>query len=235
MRRPRAVGGDRIRGSTPDRDHAPLHSVGSAVSPVACSLLPGILRRGRKRSEQFRRRLSARSHGLLLGRHGTAAHWAELRVGGERTPALNATDDRRRCRDRAPAVGAKVRAPHERSATGASCCRGCPAYRDRGREQGVDLVQPLVEGEQFVAALDEEVLTELVTAEHLQHEPAEIAEPFLANPQQCPPLLAQLAGMRQRPPRRTGRADARRFPLLLAAEACQQRRPRHADKGNSEV
>jgi hypothetical protein len=83
-----------------------------------------------------------------------------------------------------------VRAPHEWSTTGAACRRSCPAYRDRRREQRVELLQPFVESKQLVAAFDEEILPELVAAEHLQHEATEIAQALLAHPQKRAMLLA---------------------------------------------
>ena len=46
---------------------------------------------------------------------------------------------------------------------------------DRGCKQRVELLQALVERDQLVAALDQQVLAELVAAEHLEHEAAEVA------------------------------------------------------------
>jgi len=42
-------------------------------------------------------------------------------------------------------------------------------------------LQALVEGDELVAALDQQILTELVAAEHLEHETAEVAQAFLAD------------------------------------------------------
>ena len=128
-----------------------------------------------------------------------------------------------------------MRSPHERSSTGAARRRSSPAHRDRRREQRVELLQPFIQREQLVAAFDDEILAELVAAEHLQHKAAEIAQALLPDSQQSAPLLPQLTGMRQGSPLRTGRAHACGSPLFLAAKACQQRRPRHASQCNSEV
>jgi hypothetical protein len=51
-------------------------------------------------------------------------------------------------------------------------------------------LQPFVESKQLVAAFDEEILPELVAAEHLQHETTEIAQALLAHPQNGAMLLA---------------------------------------------
>jgi hypothetical protein len=74
-----------------------------------------------------------------------------------------------------------MRAPDERSAACTPGCRRRTTDRDRRREQGVQLLQALVERDQLVAALDEQVLAELVAAEHLQHEAAEVAETLFAD------------------------------------------------------
>jgi hypothetical protein len=96
-------------------------------------------------------------------------------------------------------------------------------------------LQALVERDQLVAALDQQVLAELVTAEHLQHETAQVAEALFADTKQRAALLPELAGMRECSARRPGRAGALGYPLILAAEACKQRRPRHESQRNSEV
>jgi hypothetical protein len=96
-------------------------------------------------------------------------------------------------------------------------------------------LQALVERDQLAAAFDQQVLAELVAAEHLQHETAEVAEALFADTKQRAALLPELAWMRKSPARRPGRAGALGYPLILAAEACKQRRPRHANQGNSVV
>src|SRR5256885_1790188 len=85
------------------------------------------------------------------------------------------------------------------------------------------------------AALAQRVVAKLRAAEHLQQEPAEVAQALLTDTKQCTPLLAELARMREGAARGAGGAGARDRPLVLAAEACEQRRPRHANQCNSEV
>ena len=136
---------------------------------------------------------------------------------------------------RAAAVGTEMRAPNERSAARAPGCRRRTPDGDGCCQQCVELLQALVQCDQLVAALDEQVLAELVAAEHLQHEAAKVAEALFADAKQRAPLFPQLARMRQGSARRAGRTGASDHPLILAAEACKQRRPRHANQGNSEV
>jgi hypothetical protein len=58
-------------------------------------------------------------------------------------------------------------------------------------------LQSLIQRDQLVAALDQQVLPELVAAEHLEHQPAEISEPFLAHAQERATLAPELSGVRQ--------------------------------------
>jgi hypothetical protein len=120
-----------------------------------------------------------------------------------------------------------VRAPDDRRAAGASCRRRGSSHRYRGREQRVELLQTLVERDQLVAPLDEQVLAELVAAKHLEHQPTEIAQALLAHTQERAALAAELAGMGEGAARRALRPRARGSASALAAEACEQRRPRH--------
>jgi hypothetical protein len=78
-------------------------------------------------------------------------------------------------------------------------------------------------------------LAELVASEHLQHQAAEVAEALFADAKQRAPFFPELARMRECSARGARRAGAVGRPLILAAEACKQRRPRHANQGNSEV
>jgi hypothetical protein len=128
-----------------------------------------------------------------------------------------------------------VRAPNEWSAACTPGCRRSTTDRDRGCEQGVELLQALIERDQLVAALDQQVLAELVAAKHLEHEAAEVAKALFADSKQRAPLLPERTRMRKCSARRPGRAGALGYPLILAAEACKQRRPRHANQGNSVV
>jgi hypothetical protein len=134
------------------------------------------------------------------------------------------TRDDGRCRgDRAPAVRAEVRAADDGRAACASG-RGCGTAGSRGhREERVELLQPLVEREELVAPVDEEVLPELVAPVHLDHQPAQVAQPLLPRSQEGAPLAAEDARVRQRPPCRTGRRS--RSALAGASEAGE---PRHA-------
>ena len=100
---------------------------------------------------------------------------AELRVGRKRAAAVRAAHHRWGRRRGATAVRTEVGAPHERGAAGTPGRRRCPAGGDRGRKQRVELLQALVERDQLVAALDQQVLPELVPTEHLQHETPEVA------------------------------------------------------------
>jgi len=60
--------------------------------------------------------------------------------------------------------------------------RGAPG-RDGCCEKRVELLEPLVQRKQLVAPLDQEVLSKLVAPEHLENQPAEVAEPVLADTQ----------------------------------------------------
>jgi hypothetical protein len=188
-----------------------------------------------QRLEQFGSGLHRRGVGLLSLRDGLPADSAELRIRGQRTTALRATDHRRGRRRRPAAVGTEVRAPHERSAARTPGGRCRPPDGDSGCKQRVELLQALVERDQLVAALDQQVLAELVAAEHLEHEAAEVAQALFADAKQRTALLPELARMRESAARRAGRPRVCDHPLILAAEACKQRRPRHANQGNSEV
>ena len=173
--------------------------------------------------------------GLLLERDCLTAHRAELRVGGEGAPALGATDHRRSGGSRPAAIRAEVRTPDERRPAGTASRWRRPPNRDGSRQQCVQLLQPLVESDQLVATLDQQVLTELVAAEHLEHQPAEIPQPLLAHSEQRPTLSPELAGMGEGAAwrARSRRTDGR--PLSGAAETCEQRGPRHANQCNSEI
>ena len=81
------------------------------------------------------------------------------------------------------------------------------ASRRHGRcEQRVEFLQTLVEREQLVAAVDQEVLAELVAPVHLEHQSAKVTQPLFAGAQQRASLAPQQAGMRKGPPRRGLRA-----------------------------
>jgi hypothetical protein len=88
-----------------------------------------------------------------------------------------------------------VRSGRDRGAARAARGRRGPARRHCRGEERVELLQPLIEREQLVAALDHEVLPELVPAEHLEHETAEITEPLFPRAEECPPFAPENARM----------------------------------------
>ena len=126
-------------------------------------------------------RLNGSGLGLLLKGDGLSADRAELCIRSESGAALSAGDDGRLRLHRATAVGAEVGAPNEWGATLAPRGRRCSPYGDRRREQRVQLLQTLVERDQLIAAIDEQVLPELIAPEHLQHQAAEIPQTLLAH------------------------------------------------------
>jgi hypothetical protein len=97
-----------------------------------------------------------------------------------------------------------MRPPHERSTACTPGSRRRTPDGDGCCEQGVELLQAFVERDQLVAALDEQVLAELVAAKHLEHEAAEVAEALFPDAKKRAPLLPELAWMRESPARRTG-------------------------------
>lgn len=93
--------------------------------------------------------------------------------------------------------------------------------------------EPVVQSHQILTPAHEQVLAKLIPAEHLQHQPAEVAETILPSLEERSALAAQEAGMRERPPWRLG-LDGTGNPLLVgAAEASKQVWPRHAPQSNS--
>jgi hypothetical protein len=75
----------------------------------------------------------------------------------------------------------------------------------------------------------------LITAKHLQHQSAQIAQALLADAEQGPAFLAQLPRVGQRPTRGACPMRARDCALVLTAKTCEQRWARHASQCNSEV
>ena len=80
---------------------------------------------------------------------------------------------------------------------------GRPAGADRGAsapqatralEERVDLARARLDRDELGAALDDQRLVEVVTPVHLERQPAELAQPILAEEQQRPALAAQVAG-----------------------------------------
>ncbi len=147
------------------------------------------------------------------------ANAAELRPGRQGAPALRAGDHGRGRPGRPATVGAEVRSPQEGCAARAARRRSGPAQGDRGREERLNLLQALVECSQLLAAIDEEILAELIPAKHLQHQAAEIAEPLFAQLQQDPALPAKLSGMGKRPARRWRRGRTGDLLFAVTAEA----------------
>src|SRR5205807_3103177 len=114
------------------------------------------------------------------------ARRAELRLRRHRRAACLTRQDRGRSGGRPSTVRAEVRSTHDwRSARTPGRRRGSPRGNGGGKER-VQLAQPLVERDQFITALEQEVLSELVAAVHLQHEAAEVAQPVLASGKDAP-------------------------------------------------
>ena len=117
----------------------------------------------------------------------------------------------------------KIGAPHSQRADGPRLAAG-----DRGGEQRVELGEPLLEPAELEAAVDEQVLPELVPAVHLEHQPAEVAEPLLPDGEQA---RAARAGAGRRAESAANARAARRL-VGRAAErgADSSRRVRSADR-----
>ena len=137
-------------------------------------------------------------------------------------PAVGARDDRLLA-DLAPAVRAEVRAPLDRSAARASVSDAFAPLRDGDLEQLVDLTQPPLDRDHLLALLDQQVLLELVAPEHLEHQPAEVADALLARPDEGAPLAPERAGRRNAPgPRRRRRRALRSILRGPLAEPVEQ-------------
>jgi hypothetical protein len=87
-----------------------------------------------------------------------------------------------------------VRAHDDRRPTFAAVAETRTAGRQRGLEQGVDLTEAVLDRDYFQALLDEQILAETVTAVHLEHEAAEIADALLAGAHEGTALAAQRTG-----------------------------------------
>ena len=107
-----------------------------------------------------------------------------------------------------------------RAGSGRRRCR--PRRRRRARtraravEQRVDLLDAGLDCDELGAALDDEPRIETVALVHLEREPAEVAQPLLANLEQRLPLALELAG---------GRNDVSRRPSSRS-RAARSRPPR---------
>src|SRR5581483_884332 len=106
---------------------------------------------------------------------------------------------------RPAALRAELRPPEDRRTAFAALRRPVAAAGHGGGEQGVELREALLELPELDAAVDEQVLPELVPAVHLEQEAAEVAEALLADGEQAPALTAELGGRRQGPPHGTRR------------------------------
>ena len=113
----------------------------------------------------------------------------ELDSGRKRGPASGARDDRARA-DRAPAVAAEVGAPGKRGT--ALAPRAAAASR---RQQGVELLEALLERDEVGAALGYELDAKPVPPEHLEDEAAEVADPLLALAQERSLLALERRGI----------------------------------------
>jgi hypothetical protein len=81
-----------------------------------------------------------------------------------------------------------VCAPGEGRAALAAVPAAPPAGGARALEQLVDLTDPLLEDEHFLALLEEQVLPEALSAHHLERKPAQVADSLLAHTVQRTPL-----------------------------------------------
>jgi hypothetical protein len=87
----------------------------------------------------------------------------------------------------------------------------------RRRNQGIDLVQPLVESNEIAATLGHELDPEAVAAEHLEDEASEIAKPLFTFAKERAPLALERGGV-GRPHRRLALGGA---PAPASAERPQ--------------
>ena len=81
-------------------------------------------------------------------------------------------------------------------------------------EQRLQLAEPLVDPGQLGAALLDQVLTKVVAAVHLHHQPAEVAQPLLADALERAPLAADHTRRRER--------TARRLRVVFPAKEAHQ-------------
>jgi hypothetical protein len=58
-------------------------------------------------------------------------------------------------------------------------------------EQLVDLTEAPLDRDHLLALLDQQVLLELVAPEHLEHQPAEVPDAFLARPDEGTPFASE--------------------------------------------
>src|SRR5262249_940996 len=140
------------------------------------------------------------------GWHRRSAARAELGIRRKGVAAVGARDDRLLA-DLSPAVRAEVGTPLDRSTAGTADRDALAPLVDGELEQPVDLTQPALDREHLLALLDQEVLLELITAVHLEHEPTEVADPLLPRPDERPALAPER-------PRRRNAARARRLGRL---------------------
>ena len=112
--------------------------------------------------------------------------------------------------ERATAARAEARADQERRAAGAD--RPLSAPEAGAADERVDLRDAGLDRDELGAALDDEPFVELVAAVHLERQPAEVAEPLLAQEEERSALAPQLAGGR-----RCGLASEERHAVRIRA------------------
>ena len=98
--------------------------------------------------------------------------------------------------DGTTAVGAEMRSPDERRATGTAICLRHRPLRQCG-ERTVELLDPLFDADELRALLEEELRLQPVALVHLEHQPAEIADPVLTRADERTPFPPHLAGRRR--------------------------------------
>jgi hypothetical protein len=84
-----------------------------------------------------------------------------------------------------------VRAPEDWRSTFAADALALATGCDRRLEQRVDVTKTLLDRYHLETLLNEQVLAELIAAIHLEHQAAQVADPFLARPDERPALTAK--------------------------------------------
>jgi hypothetical protein len=103
------------------------------------------------------------------------------------------------------------------------------AARHGGDQERVEVGEPLFDGDELSAAVDEEVLAELIAPVHLEHEAAEVAQARFAQLEQGAAFAAELAGRGHGASHGTGRCGRRRRRRgrLVIGCAAKTRQTRH--------
>src|SRR6185503_11122414 len=91
------------------------------------------------------------------------------------------------------AARAEAGSPEKWCTAVAAHCAGASRPGPGRTEHRVQLVNPGFEPDQVGAALEQEILAELVAPVHLEREPTEVAQLLLTQPHQRPALAAEIA------------------------------------------